>query len=154
MVARSAEADARLQEAAAQLASLNEQTNALAAEKAGLEETLQEKDARIERLTGSITFMQAQLDGTILGKNESESKLRSRETEIDDLEQQIADWESHLESALPAEATPEAAAEEGQPAEAPAPEATAEEGQPAEDASARKAGRPEGGQSRCSGRVP
>ena len=132
MISHNTEANAKLQEAAVQLASLNEQASALASEKAGLEETLQEKDARIERLTGSIAFLQAQLDGTILGKNESESKLRSRETEIDDLELQIADWESELESALPAEATAEAAAEEGQPVEAPAPEATAEEGQPAE----------------------
>jgi predicted flap endonuclease-1-like 5' DNA nuclease len=132
VISYNTEANAKLQEAAAQLASLNEQTGALASEKARLEETLQEKDARIERLTGSIAFMQAQLDGTILGKNESESKLRSRETEIDDLEQQITNWESDLESALPAETTPEAETEEGQPAETPAPEATAEEGQPAE----------------------
>ncbi len=132
VISHNTEANAKLQEAAAQLASLNEQASALASEKAGLEETLQEKDARIERLTGSIAFMQAQLDGTILGKNESESKLRARETEIDELQAQIGAWQSDLETALPEAAAPEAAAAEAAAPEAAAEEAAPEEAQPAE----------------------
>jgi chromosome segregation ATPase len=122
VVLRSAETNALLQETAAQVAVLNEQAEALAAEKAGLEETLQEKDARIERLSGSLTFLQAQLDGTILGKNEIESKLRARETEIDDLQAQIGAWQSDLQTVLPEAAAAEAAEAVAEPGEAPAPE--------------------------------
>ena len=98
---------------------------------------MQERDARIERLTGSLMFVQAQLDGMTLGKNEIESKLRVREAEIDDLEGQIAAWQSDLQTVLPEAAAPEAIAEEVQPGEAAAVEvqpgeAAAEEAQPAE----------------------
>jgi len=97
----------------------DEQIGAITAEKASLDETLQERDARIERLLGSLTVVKAELDGTMLGKNEIENKLRASEREVDDLQNQLGAWQSQIQDVLPAEAQPEEAQpEEVQPAEA------------------------------------
>lgn len=122
---------ASLKQKDAGLAALDEQVNAITAEKAALEGTLQEKEEaisglndRIERLTGSLNFVQAQLDGTLLGKGEVETRLRASEAELDDLGSRLAALQDEIGAVVPAAAaSDEAAPGEAAPDEA-APEAT------------------------------
>lgn len=114
---------ASLKQKDAGLAALDEQVNAITAEKAALEGTLQEKEEaisglndRIERLTGSLNFVQAQLDGTLLGKGEVETRLRASEAELDDLGSRLAALQDEIGAVVPAAAAPgEAAPDEAAP---------------------------------------
>ena len=94
-----------MQEVNAQRASLQEQLDALTAEKSGLESSLQQgqedvagKQAQIDELNAKLVDVQARFHSVTAAKNETEAQLQASETELASVEQSFAELEKQVQA--------------------------------------------------------
>ena len=123
-LAHGEEQDAKVKDANEQMAALQEQLNAVNAEKSDLQAKLEEQEKAIADLQTqrdelaqnlharweAAADLQAQLDSTAAAKSAGEEKLQASEAELAGLKEQLASWQSDLHSALPEDARPAEAA--------------------------------------------